>query len=206
VKLFWAAIWIAILNALALLGGFVLLVVPAILLAIWFTFTSYVLVLEDKRGMSALLASKEYVKGFWWAIVGRILLLALVWFAILLIIYAPLAAIFGGIFGGILYVLLFLVFVPFSVCYTFEIFTNLRRLKPEVEGSVMKAGRDFLKVCFVIGALAAVALIALGAFGAVLGMRGEMNPSTGFYPGYPMIPASGTVPIAPLAVPLNNNT
>lgn len=204
VKLFWAAIWVGILNGVAIIGGFVLLIIPGILLMIWLVFSNFTLVLEDKRGIKALLASKEYVKGFWWAIVGREILLFLVWFAVALIIYAPAATLLGPIGGGIVYAILLLLFVPFAMCYVFEIYANLRRLKPDIDASAAKTGKEFLKVCMVIGSLAVVGLVVLGvAFGAWTGMRPE--PYMGGYPGYPVMPTTpgGTnPPTVPPVVPV----
>jgi hypothetical protein len=76
-KYIWPSIIIAILVALAELGGLILLVVPAIIFGTWFAFANYALVLDDKRGVAALSASKALVKGRWWEIFWKLLLLGL---------------------------------------------------------------------------------------------------------------------------------
>ena len=74
-KLFWPAIGIIFLNLFAVIGGYILLIVPGIMLSIALMFGSYALVVEDKRGMRALAQSRNYVSGYWWAVLGRTMLL-----------------------------------------------------------------------------------------------------------------------------------
>lgn len=181
-KLFWPAIWIALLAALAVVGGLVLLIVPGVMLVIQLALASYLLVLEGKRGIGALAGSREYMKGYWWAFLGRNILLGLVFCAGALIIYLPAMIIFGKIVGAIVYGALLLFFVPFSVAYHYEIFENLRRLKPDALANAAKAEGGFLKTSVVIGAIGIVAFIVLvviaaALFGtaAIIKLRGHLN-------------------------------
>ncbi len=68
---------VGFLEALAIIGGFILLIIPGIYLTIAFNFGHYVLFSEDLRGITALKASKYYVKGYWWGVLGRLLLLGI---------------------------------------------------------------------------------------------------------------------------------
>ena len=79
--------WIAIMTSFVVIGGLGLLIVPGILFAIWFSFSNFVLVVEDKRGLTALLTSKEYVRGLFWQISGRYALFGLICTAIYLAIF-----------------------------------------------------------------------------------------------------------------------
>lgn len=63
-------LWIGILKGLAIVGGYILLIVPGIIFSVWFLFSSYALILEDKRDVSALKRSKQLVKDHWWYICG----------------------------------------------------------------------------------------------------------------------------------------
>jgi hypothetical protein len=56
---------------LVLVTGYVLLIIPGLILSIWFIFAQFVLVDEDKRGLNSFLASREYVRGHGWSIFGR---------------------------------------------------------------------------------------------------------------------------------------
>ncbi len=68
---------VSILAGLAVVGGLILLIVPGIIFAIWFAFSAFTLILENKRGTEALKASKALVVGRWGAVFSRIILLAL---------------------------------------------------------------------------------------------------------------------------------
>jgi hypothetical protein len=52
-------IWVSILTSLAVMGGFILLIIPGIIFAIWFSFGFYATVLDGKRGADALKYSKS---------------------------------------------------------------------------------------------------------------------------------------------------
>lgn len=70
-----ALFWIELLYSLAVLGGLLLLVVPAIIFGIWFSFATYIFVAEGIKGKEALKKSKQLVKGNWWPVFGRFALL-----------------------------------------------------------------------------------------------------------------------------------
>lgn len=158
-KLFWAALWISILNVVAVVGGLALLIVPGIILGVTLMFSNYALVIEDKRGLSALMQSRAYVKGYWWAIVGRAVLVTLIFFAALILIYAPSLLLLGQAIGSVVYLVLLLCFTAFSTSYMYEIYENLRRLKPGMTEETLKKGGRFVSVCMVIGIIAIAAIL-----------------------------------------------
>ena len=160
-KLFWAWIWIAILLEVAIVGGFVLLIIPGIILSVQLVFAVYVLVLEEKHGMQALIQSREYVKGYWWALVGRWLLSLLILGALMLVICLPCLLLLGKIAGWFAYGIVFLFVGPFLICYLYEIFNNLRRLKPNAAEDAAKAKHEFLTVSMVIGIIGIIVSIVL---------------------------------------------
>lgn len=161
IKLFWPGIWIAILVLLATLGGLIMLIIPGIILMVQLGFSNYVLVIDNKRGMGAIAQSRAYVKGHWWAIVGRILLLTLIFIVAGIVILAPLTLLLGKIFGAILYGIFIVFITPFAVSYQYELFHNLRRLKPHVATEVAKSDSSFLKVAMVVGIIGAVLIPVL---------------------------------------------
>jgi hypothetical protein len=197
-KLFWASIWITILSTLAYFGGFVLLIVPGIIIGVQLALIQYVLVLEDRRGLTALTQSREYIKGYWWAFVGRTFLLGLIFGAIMLVLYLPFKLIFGGIEAAFIYGIILLFITPFSVVYSYEIFDNLRRLKPDVATTAAKAETGFLKVCMVVGVVGFIGFIlfifAAIAFVPAMIMKGSSaNPNAYDY-AYPPTAVSSTLP------------
>jgi hypothetical protein len=65
-----------LLTVLLALLGFVLLVVPGLVLCVWYLFVIPIMVIEGRRGWQALERSRSLGKGHFWRILG-ILLLAL---------------------------------------------------------------------------------------------------------------------------------
>jgi hypothetical protein len=83
---FGSILWVTVLTALAILGGFILLVIPGILFGVRFAFSPVVLVVEDERGTKAMRRSWRLAKGRFWKIFGTVLL----------------AAFLAGLVGGLL--------------------------------------------------------------------------------------------------------
>jgi len=171
IRFFWPMVWVSILTMLALLGGFVLAVIPGIWLAIAFTFMNYTLILEGKKGMTALAASHEYVRGYWWAVTGRFLLLVLLAFVGGIVVGVPFAIIGGPIGGAVATAVIQLFIVPFSLAYSYLMYRNLASLKPDVAAKSAIAETTFVRVAQVIGLvfvalIIAAAAIFLGAAGS----------------------------------------
>ncbi|OGH91964.1 MAG: hypothetical protein A2534_01220 [Candidatus Magasanikbacteria bacterium RIFOXYD2_FULL_39_9] len=70
--LIWPLIYTSIFMGLIVMGGFILLFVPGLIFAVWYNFYFYSLIFENKKGMSALAASKALVVGRWWPIAWRL--------------------------------------------------------------------------------------------------------------------------------------
>jgi hypothetical protein len=67
-------LWISILSALALILGFLLLVIPGLIVLVRYLFGSTVLVVEGKKGAAALGRSWRLAKGHFWKIAGTYVL------------------------------------------------------------------------------------------------------------------------------------
>lgn len=77
-KYIWPGIYTSFFVGLVVFGGTLLLIIPGIIFSLWYSFILYVLVLDDKRGWSALSASKALVSGRWWATWWRLFIPSLV--------------------------------------------------------------------------------------------------------------------------------
>lgn len=87
-----------LLSGLAVLGGFILFIIPGVIFALWFSQSPYVVVEEGLSNTSALKRSKYYVQGRWSQIFGKLFYMG----AITLLLYIALAivlAILASIFG-----------------------------------------------------------------------------------------------------------
>lgn len=68
----------SLMVGLIVLGGGVLFVIPGLIFSIWYTFATYPVIFEGKKGLEALGISKSLVVGRWWQILGRIIIIGLV--------------------------------------------------------------------------------------------------------------------------------
>lgn len=110
--------WIGFLAGFIVTGGFLLFIIPGVIFTVWFCFAQFVLVREDYRGMDALLKSREYIRGDWFNVALRLLL---VWAASLLIGAIPFA-------GPILSI----VFIPYVTIFHYLIYRDLTEMKGDV--------------------------------------------------------------------------
>jgi hypothetical protein len=85
--LFWSYLGLSIVMSLILLAGFLLLIIPGIIMSVWFSFATFVLILERSSIKDSLKRSREYVRGRWWGVFGRLIIMSIV------------AFVFGAIFG-----------------------------------------------------------------------------------------------------------
>ena len=117
-KKLWSFIWIFTILSYIVTGGFLLFVIPGIIFSIWFFFSQFILAREDERGMNALLKSKEYVKGYWFDVFLRMLI---IW-------------IISAVIGGIPFVgwILSLFFMPFAMIFSFLVYEDLKAIKGDV--------------------------------------------------------------------------
>lgn len=121
----WQQLWkyagLLLLFGLIVTGGSLLLIVPGIVFSIWFFFCQYILADEGVGGLRALERSRQLVRGHWWAIFGRCLLLFLVMLTVsmltarLPVIGAPLNFAFS------------LLLIPFSLSYYYQLYKDLQR-------------------------------------------------------------------------------
>jgi hypothetical protein len=111
----WAFTWVWSLVGFIVTGTLFLLIVPGILLGIWFFFAPFVLAGEDEKGMNALLKSKEYVRGQWFPVFGRMAAVSSISFGIGLI------PVVGSLIG--------VIFAPFFLVYTKLVYDDLRAMK-----------------------------------------------------------------------------
>ena len=74
---FWSIVLVGVLSALAIAGGFILLIIPGFIVLTFLACGIPALVIEDKRGREALRRSWNLVRGFGWHVFGTIIVAAL---------------------------------------------------------------------------------------------------------------------------------
>mgnify|MGYP001587406703 CR=1 FL=1 len=124
--------WVGLLAGFITLGGFLLLIVPGIIFATWFSLAVFILIAEDLKGMNALLKSKEYVKGKWGGVFWRFFFIGAISLIISLVpvlIFSLLKIPFGSEISRFV-IGLFL--TPLVMTYSFLVYSNLKALKGEI--------------------------------------------------------------------------
>ncbi len=139
--------WLYTLLALITMGGYVLLIIPGLALSLYFIFAKYILAEKDIRGLGALIKSKSYVKGYWWGIFLRLLVVGIV----------------SLILNKIPYVGPFLVlaFTPFTYIYLNMNYRALKEIKGDIISEPSSSDRQ---VMIALGVLGSIALVLMFAF------------------------------------------
>ncbi len=96
---FTGLMWISILTMLVVWGGFLLFIIPAIVVSLSIYLAQFVYVKEGVRGMAALLRSRELIQGYWWAVFGRVMMILFI-FMLALFAFGFFAAIVALLVGG----------------------------------------------------------------------------------------------------------
>ncbi len=78
--------WVGLLSVGMIVGSSLFFVIPGIALNIFLMFAVYVLVFEDIKGFTALYASYQLVRGAWWKVFGRLIVLGIVAFFVMLVL------------------------------------------------------------------------------------------------------------------------
>jgi len=86
---FWKFLGLCIVLGLALLGLFILLIIPGIIFLVFWLFSPYVFMKENKKIVDSMKISKRIVKGKWWQVFGYSLLIMLIVVAISLAFFIP---------------------------------------------------------------------------------------------------------------------
>jgi len=145
--------WVLTIFSGILLTGFILGILPAVLCLVWFSFCFYILIEEDRRGLDSLLASMEYVKGYWWNTFGK---LFVIWFISIIIGIVP--------FIGTVFTVLF---YPFLMLFMLNMYRDLKKIKGEVEITAGPETRAFWWIVTWVGLILPVVALA-GALLALL--------------------------------------
>lgn len=119
--------------ALGFSGGILLLIIPGILVLVWYTFASFIIVEEDIGVKAALGKSKKLVSGHFWSVAGRGLVF------VFLSIFIQVALTFIPIVGPLVAILA----RPLYVLLPYVMYKELARIKAagiDASGELVKEG------------------------------------------------------------------
>lgn len=122
--------WIGFLGGLLTVIGFILFIIPGIILAIYWCLATWIFLDQGTRGWTALKQSQAMVSGYWWAIFLRFAVPMVIF---MVIISLPTAFMeeksqVANIYSFIVQIIS-VVLTPFLTAYVFNIYKNLKEIK-----------------------------------------------------------------------------
>jgi hypothetical protein len=99
-KRFWSILFVILITGLVFIASVSLFFIPIIAVSVYLAFVMYTLILEDKRGYDALVASFNYIRGNWWAVFGRVILLSVISLSFMAFVFFAYIGIYTMMTGG----------------------------------------------------------------------------------------------------------
>lgn len=123
-----------IVTSIFLMLWFLLLIVPGIIMSIYYSLVPWIFIIEGLRNRSAMRRSKELIKGRWWLVFGRIFLPILIFWIISGIIFGIPASLLESDSNGEQVYSFFndfvsMIIAPFMVAYSYYLYQSLVKLK-----------------------------------------------------------------------------
>jgi hypothetical protein len=126
-------LWIGVLSFLIIFGGFLLLFIPGVLVSVWIAFSGFVYFKDQKKGFQAVKQSREYVRGYWWPVFCRLVLLWIVLFIVNVLVHSILKSVAPDTlymaYQKMFDLLVSSFATPFTLVYLSLIYKNLRTIK-----------------------------------------------------------------------------
>jgi len=159
-------IWVAILTMFIAGGACWLFLVPGIILTVWLIFAQILVLVENEKGMTAIVKSREYTRGYFWPILGRYALAMVVLGIVYLVIMSVAGLITQKLLGGLSYAIISsllgaiinILLMPLAVVYLYLLYENLKQVKG---GSVAIDPAKKQKVWYLAIGLAGWILVAI---------------------------------------------
>jgi len=126
----WGLFLLSLMVGIFVLLWSLLLIIPGIIMSVYYSLATWVLIVEKRSGLSAIRRSQELVRGNWWAVFGRNFSLGfLVWLLVAIPgIFVESNSANEGVYGMLTNALL-LLFTPFMVAYSYNIYKDLVKIK-----------------------------------------------------------------------------
>ncbi len=159
--------WVTILFTFFTQGAWLLFIIPGIIFLVWFNFAIFLPITEQQRGFRALLISKEYVRGYWWPVFGRLLaywvitvgigIAVMLAFVISSVSFGEIldansiTASIGQLLGLLIPFTVFALVVPFGMAYNYELYRALRSAKGNTTPDISSAKKGGIITTAIIG-------------------------------------------------------
>jgi hypothetical protein len=133
---FWSVVLIVILVALAIIAGFILLVIPGFIVLTRLTCAVPALVVEGRRGRSALSRSWNLVKGRGWPVFGTIIVAGIITSVVSAIFTAPFTN--SWVARGLASAIASVITMPFTALVGIVIYLDLRVRKEQLDRTTLE--------------------------------------------------------------------
>lgn len=125
----WPYFVLSLLTGILLILWGLLLIIPAIIMGVYYSFVAWVFLNEDLKNMKAIRRSKELVSGYWWPVFWRTLLLCVIMW-IIIGLFSGLRAQSSTVnsYSFVSNVISFII-SPFYIIYSYKMYQNLVKIK-----------------------------------------------------------------------------
>ena len=154
--------WANALAGLAIIGGFILFVIPGIFVLVWLRFSGLIVVIDgDARGLSAILKSKEYVRGYWKKVFWRIFIFGLIVTipAFILNLIPIVNFVAGPVFGFIV--------APLGVIYSYLLFSSIKQAKGPFEFAPSRKAKLGFGILALLGTIILPVILAVSVLSSL---------------------------------------
>ncbi|HLD19756.1 MAG TPA: hypothetical protein VJB93_00685 [Patescibacteria group bacterium] len=185
-KYFFPLLGINIVSVLIALGGYVAFIIPGIAIGIQLAFAAAIYIHKKISIMESIRLSRLLVKGRWWAVFGRFILLMLVIYAILLILILLMwliTSLIGESSGSeitsmIVLGLFAVLYLPYSLCFIAELYHDLDKTNPLATEQQIKKNKTFLTVFMIIGIVGIPLIITMSIIISILSINNLRKSGT----------------------------
>ncbi len=186
-KLFWPFIWVSILVGLVYMGGFILFIIPGMIIGVYTVFYMLSMIIDGERGLNALSYSFYYIQNNFRKILTRLAAFFLtvgLFYLVLILISAGIYMLSGGEFTRagfigvnsfleshptiglvtdfVLNLIYWFIVFPISIIYSYLLFKSLKSTKPVPDLSTsFQKSRNWFKGLAIFGLCASVIIFVV---------------------------------------------
>jgi hypothetical protein len=120
---------VSLVSGLLIIIGLILLIIPGVVIGTMLSLVAPVFILEARHGISALKRSRELVKGYFWPVFGRLILLTLVSMALSSVQYIVPNIIFLSLVTNTTLMVINFILTYYGVAYSYLIYKDLAMIK-----------------------------------------------------------------------------
>jgi hypothetical protein len=128
--------WTGLLATIIIISGLFLFIIPGLVFSFWFSLTMYIVMVEDVKGINALLKSREYIRGQTKSLITHWLVVMVLYLIITSRLVTLIDAdIFTTLFNWLFHSLL--------IIYMYLLYENLKTFKGEFDFTPSKGKKIF---------------------------------------------------------------